>query len=469
MLGICLLLLFFYLLAIFTLPERIHRRFLFTSTFLFGIICVLTPVVTSQDIFSYVIYARMAIIYHLNPLTATPLAIPNDPAYPHLYWIDQPSAYGPTWILLTCALQWLVNLSGYTDIRNVALMIVFLRLLGLAAHLGSVWLVWTIGGELQQKQGRISSRTRMQAALAFAWNPLLLFEACVNVHNDTIMLFFILLAIWSLVRQTPRRSVTYALTTIMLALATALKVNIVLLVPGFFLFLWTQPQRWRLLSGMLAVYMLSLLTLYLPFWQGGAILKLLSVNPGTYRNINSIAEFLSRLINSLAHFVGAPVAEEIGSPAENILHTLSLVFFLGSYGLLCWLALFSSLRLTTPIRMIRWMTLAWFLYCVLGTPWFWPWYAITFFGLFALLAMVDRDLWQKQPFLHSFSLSVSVPIFAFSLLSLYCFYTWVPYSTMIPGIDGFRWAYLRGLWTWGVLLIPLGSLALQRRSARLEA
>ncbi len=174
----CLLLC--YLLAVRALPERIGRRYLIGSTLLLGVLCVLIPVVTSQDIFSYIIYARMAVLYHLNPLSTSPQSIAGDPLYAHLYWTNQPSAYGPLWTIITCILQWMTDLFRT---NNVAAMVLALRLLGLGAHLLSTLLVWSIAGKLQELRGVISAKTRMRATLAFAWNPLLLFEACVNDHK----------------------------------------------------------------------------------------------------------------------------------------------------------------------------------------------------------------------------------------------------------------------------------------------
>jgi hypothetical protein len=292
----------------------------------------------------------------------------------------------------------------------------------------------------------------VQATLAFAWNPLLLFEACVNAHNDAYILFFVLLAIWFLVRRTPLTPRAYMLATIMLALASCLKVNIALFVPGLLLFLWTQPRRLRALSTTLAIYGGTIVALYAPFWQQGAILDILHINPGTYRDINTLPEFLSHFYNSIVQLLGYPAAAEIGSPAETMLHTLSIVIFVAAYTVSCWRALYGRHGLHTPIQLIRWMTLIWFLYCAIGTPWTWPWYTVTFFGLFALLEAVDVEEWHKRPLLGFVRLPLAVRLLAFSMLSLYCFYAWGPFATFMPWLPNFRWAYLRGLWAW---LIPL--------------
>src|SRR6266700_3963792 len=184
-----------YIAAVHYLPRLITRRYIIGSLILLGLICSLFPIVTSPDIFSYISYARMGVLYHLDPLTTVPRIINHDPVYQYLYWTDQPSAYGPVWVIISSALQWITGMFGTA---KLAPMVLALRLLGLAAHLWSTWLVWSIAGYLLRAQGQPSSPLRVQATLAFAWNPLLLFEACVNAHNDTVVFLFVLLAIWLL-------------------------------------------------------------------------------------------------------------------------------------------------------------------------------------------------------------------------------------------------------------------------------
>jgi len=444
LLGAFSLLFLCYGFALRHLPQKITLRSILLFACLFGGICVITPAVTSPDLFSYIIYARMSVVYHLNPLVTAPFAVAKDPVYSLLYWKNQPSAYGPSWIMLTGLLQWFTNLTGTKT--NVTAMVLLLRCLGLAAHLWSSILIWSIGGYLQRIRGKENRYMRVLATLVFAWNPLLLFEACVNAHNDTVMLLLILLVLWFLVRRSSLFS--YACVALMLALATCLKVNAALLVPGLLIYVWLQPGRWQKFAVVLPVYFATVVALYMPFWDHGAILQVLNVNPGTYRNINTLPDFFGQLYNSVRHLSGFPLAPEIGSRAERVAHALSEALFALAYTCLCLQALFTRYRLRTPVQLIQWMTIAWFLYCLVGAPWFWPWYAVTFFGLFALVeasARTERQvLW-----------SVATCVFAFCLLSVYCFFVGGIYNSFVPFLTGFRWAYLRGVWVWLPVLLLL--------------
>ncbi len=450
LLGAFSLLFLCYLFALRALPKLIDLRYIVISTLLLGLICVLFPVVTSPDLFSYIIYARMEVLYHLNPLTTTPLAISKDIVYNYLYWKDQPSAYGPTWIMLSSLLQeCIVLIFGG---KNISAMVLSLRLLGLLAHLCSTLLVWSLGGHLQRLNGIHKPCMRLFATLAFAWNPLLLFEACVNAHNDTVMLLLILLGLWVLIRSTSLLS--YIWVALLFALATCLKANVALLLPGLLLFLWLQPRRLQALCSVVFVYVGTIIVLYAPFWDSGAMLKVLAVNPGTFRNENTLVDFIGQLYNAIQRSLKPVSIPDIGSRAERITHTLSVGMFGLAYALLC-LQAFVQHRLSTPLHLIRWMAMAWFLYCLLGAPWFWPWYAVTFFGLFAL---VEASATERVSVWDSRGIAFAVRIFAFTLLSSYCFVAWGLYNSFVPLLQGFRWAYLRGLWIWlAVLLLILFS------------
>src|SRR5258706_5170708 len=418
-----LLVFLLYLLTLRRLPRFINTstfRYILYSTALLGLMYVLIPVVTSPDVFSYLSYARMGIIYHLNPLTTLPTTIPADPTYVHTYWNTQPSAYGPTWVALSSALQWLTLIFGSQALLP---MIIALRLVGLAAHLCSTLLIWSIIGRIQRAQGQISPAKRTFATLAFAWNPLLLFEACVNAHNDAVLLLLVLLAVWFLVSgKRAQLSSSLLPAMVVLALATCLKVNVVVLMPFIFIFVGKQikgSKALHIMSLLALVYTGIIILLYAPFWQDGAILNIFHTNPTTSRNINTLVEFFSRLYNSLISALGYPPPPLYGSAAESFTHTLSIGLFVVIYIYLCGRAIRRPEPLYTLPCLLRCLAGAWFLYCLIGTPWFWPWYMVTFFGFYAIIAGTSLEKEGKPGFSR---LPLAIALLAFSMLSIYCFY-----------------------------------------------
>ena len=442
-----------YLLALRLLPQTITFRYILVSTLLLGFICVLIPVVTSSDVFSYIAYARMGVIYHLNPLIALPVKISTDPVFRHLYWTKQPSIYGPTWIAITYFLQWLTLSFGLPGLLS---MLLALRLFGLAMHLGSTLLIWLISGHLQLRSGFITPEKRLRATLAFAWNPLLLLEACVNAHVDVTILFFVLLAIWFLVRNwqtTTRRGGAQRVmvqVAAMLAIATCLKLNVVLLALGLLFFLWTQPGKIGKLLTFTATYCGIIVLLYVPFWQGGALLHTFKGTPAASQNINTLPDFLSRLYNGIAADFGQRViAPDVQSPSVYVTHTLSVSIFVILFAVLCWRTMRRPERINSIPGLIRWLALVWLLYCAVGSPWFWPWYLVTFFGLYALIEATSSSIWS----FNFLGLPLNTGILVFSMLSMYCFYTWAPLESFVPGLPGFLWTAFRGLYVWTLPLL----------------
>jgi hypothetical protein len=456
------------------------------STLLLGSAYLFIPIVTSQDMFSYIAYARMGVVYHLNPLTTLPTSIASDPVYPFLFWVKQPSAYGPTWTLITCTLQWFALLLGF---RHVLWMEMLLRVFGLLMHLGATQLIWSISGRLQGVYaGTLSGqRQRRRAMLAFAWNPFLLFEACVNAHCDTTILFFVLFALWLLLPRTDGRGRAYLLAALALAMAACIKITFVLLLPGLLLFLWTQPMsnagesRVRAIVLAAGMYIGIVVLLYGPFWQHGAILLLLHVSPATTHDINSPYQFVICLIASLKG-IAIPDALEPGSRIEAISHQVSIFLFAIAYGALCLRSLATPRYVNTLPALIRWMATAWLLYCILGSPWFWSWYTITLFGLLALIEADGRNNRRIPSIFRSFPVGGFARMLTFSTFSLYCFGKWQPGHGSLPALSAFqwlysngyfpllphfRWDYFAGLWIWALPFLIIGAWFLRERWKKL--
>ncbi|HEV7237462.1 MAG TPA: hypothetical protein VGN15_14835 [Ktedonobacteraceae bacterium] len=491
-----------YLLALRRLPGAISWRFIWRSTLLIGCLYMLIPVVTSPDLFSYIAYARMGVLHNLNPLTTIPTAIRSDPIYNYVFWVDQPSAYGPTWAILTSILQWALAIFRNTYIMP---MVIALRVTGLVMHLISTRLVWLISGQMQQINGQpvLATRKRIGATLAFAWNPLLLFEACVNAHNDAMLLVFVLLMIWVLakdkIRKMPAdgraqdldgshieskfdfltRPLKKAIERIpldmrtpiaaacLLALGTCLKVNIVLFLPALLCYIWMQAdakRRVKQAGATVASYIAIVVLFYAPFWQGGAIFNVFRVNPATYRTINTFADFMAHAYNTIAGLFGNESGVPVGSPAEHFMHTFSTGIFVLLFLVMLWRMVRAPWQLRSLRGLIYWMAVAWIVYCAIGSPWFWPWYLVTFFGLFALLEASDEEMRtppeiQQQIFpwrLWFMRTPWTARLLVIAMLTLYCLITG-PSRAFVHGLPGFQWSDFAGAWSW---VLPLAGSAL---------
>jgi hypothetical protein len=449
----CLMLNLFllYLLALLVLRGKVSLKFILVSTLLLGLLCTLIPVVTSSDVFSYIAYARIGVIYHHNPLTTWPTTFIQDPIATYVYWLNQPSAYGPVWAIITCAMQWGLSFHGPAGILRVMMA---LRFWGLMMHLGSTYLIWSISGSLLRHRNGLAEERRLRAVLAFAWNPLLLFEASVNAHVDATLLFVILLAIWVMARREQPSLRAYLLAAFLLALAACIKINVVLLMPALFIYLWkvwkaSDRRFWRVLA-VAGTYGATIVLLYAPFWDKGHVLDVLRFNPATFRNINSLPAVGNRLFDALTFFNYKTLPYNTVSPAEHFTHSASMILFALLYLLLCLLALRPG-RVDTLPKLIGWMAASWLFYCFFGSPWFWPWYLVTFLGLFAVLEALHPRNWL----VGIFKMPLAVRLLTFSSLALYCFYTWGAIKTALPGYPSFLMSFLSGLWVWAVPLLAI--------------
>jgi hypothetical protein len=145
----------------------------------------------AADLFDQIFRARLTTQYGLNPFTTLPLSIEGDPLRPFVAWQGDPSPYGPVWELLAAGASWLATdvLAGDVLWNN---LIVF-KILVIAAYGGSIALVYATLRAWKPEWA-------LRGTLFFAWNPLVLFEVAGNGHNDAVVAFFLLLAVYLFVK-----------------------------------------------------------------------------------------------------------------------------------------------------------------------------------------------------------------------------------------------------------------------------
>ena len=168
----------------------------------------LLPGLFSTDIFSYVMYGRIAAVYHANPYVQPPADFASDPflAWVFPFWRDQPSVYGAGWTDFSGLLSALT--AGSDNFGQVAAY----RIALIASDVVTLVALWWL-------LGRIQPAERQRAFLLFAWNPLILFDISGNAHNDSPMLALLLLgfAPLALTRQPSRGRWLVAIATSVVA------------------------------------------------------------------------------------------------------------------------------------------------------------------------------------------------------------------------------------------------------------
>jgi hypothetical protein len=321
------------------------------------VLFMLAPPLLSQDVFSYIAYARLGVEHGLSPYTHSPLDIPGDAVFGFAGSKDAVSVYGPAFTLLTYPLSGLGVAGAFWVLKVVA---------G-AASLGVVGLVWRCAERL--------GRDPVPAALFVGLSPLVLVHVVSAAHNEALVMLLVMAGVYAFVRGRPRAAGAWP------TLAAGLKASAGLVVP--YLVLGSRPRVRAALFGVFAAGA-ALVAIGLAGFGTGVLdsLGLLSSNQGRS----------SRL--SFPYLV----AELVGNrSAVRALFGLAFAVVAG------W-TLWRTWRGTDdPIRMAAWATVA----VLIASAWLVPWYLLWLLPLAALVA--DRKLWVASVALSGWVLAIGVP------------------------------------------------------------
>jgi len=164
-------------LCIFLAAPAIDRRLLRAAAAIFIAAFALAPPLLSQDVFSYIDYARMGALHGLNPYTHLPAELATDPAFAHVGWAASSSAYGPLFTLATYPLAWVSVPVALWTLKGIAGASV-LALAGLVARLAPA-------------RGTDPRRGFTMVAL----NPLVLVHVVGGAHNDATTMLVAMLGV----------------------------------------------------------------------------------------------------------------------------------------------------------------------------------------------------------------------------------------------------------------------------------
>lgn len=232
--------------------RKIDVKIIIFFSLIFGLTLLWGSPLGPPDIYNYVYRAEVFTLYKENPF----LVAPNQ-FFPDSKAFTSGTIYGPLWMFFSIGLTWLAD-------NKIPMAIFLFKSLAFVFHLANAFLVFKILKHFQSKYVNLGT-------LIYAWNPLILFEAINEGHNDTAMIFFVLLAIHFLLRNR-KNSVLPILT-----LSILLKYITILLLPLFFIFLLKKIRGWKekIKFGLVQLFIICSITiiLFLPFWQGLATLS----------------------------------------------------------------------------------------------------------------------------------------------------------------------------------------------------
>jgi hypothetical protein len=310
---------------------------------------------TAVDLFGYIADGRLLALHGVNPFVAAPDAFPGDPIVKFLAFPDEPSQYGPIWVLMSGGLA---RLAGGDLLSEVLLY----KVLAAAAHLASGGVVLRIA----QILSRDSARARASAYL-YVCNPLLLWEMVANAHNDGLMMLFGLGGVWLFVRHRNLMVVPAV------AAAALVKVPVALIAPSLFIGVWRR-SRARALEGVLLGLTLAAVV-YRPFWQG----------PGTLTALKRTDLFTA----SMASVLRLALKPSVGlDEASTVARTASL----SAFAAVAVIALVLAIRAESDTDILRAAYVSLLGALLLLTTWFQAWYIVWPFAIGAALAEPRRHV-----------------------------------------------------------------------------
>lgn len=141
----------------------------------------------SYDIFNYIMTAKIVTFYHENPYLMMPIEFLNEPMLAFMHLANRLTPYPPLWISLTLIPSVLAK-------GSILISLFLFKLLMAVFYFGVVFLLGKILEEIEPQE-------RRKGIVFFAFNPLILIEVLVSSHNDVVMMFFALLALYFLFQK----------------------------------------------------------------------------------------------------------------------------------------------------------------------------------------------------------------------------------------------------------------------------
>lgn len=141
----------------------------------------------SHDLFNYIFDARIVTHYNLSPYYFKALDFPADLWIRFMHWTHRYYPYGPIWILITLA-------PSIAGIQKFTFTLLLFKIFFLTFYIVNCYLVWKISEKIIPEKSKF-------ALIFFALNPLVLIESLVSPHNESVMLTFVLLALYTYISR----------------------------------------------------------------------------------------------------------------------------------------------------------------------------------------------------------------------------------------------------------------------------
>jgi hypothetical protein len=344
----------------------VPRRLAVGAIVALHVVFLLAPPLLSQDVFSYIAYARLGVEHGLDPYTHTPLDIPSDPVFGYAGSKGAESVYGPLFTLLSYAFSPL----------GVAGAFWVLKVLMALASLGVVALVWRAAERL--------GRDPLLPAMFVGLNPHVLVHVVSGAHNEALVVLLTTAGLLAFVAGRP--ATASALATV----AAGFKASAALVVPYLAL-----GARGRFRAAVLAALGAGL---------GILVIALLGFGTNALHALSLLGSNQDRTSRfsfpyKTAQLLGAVLPGDRLDYRDTV-RTLYAIAFAAVAAYTLW----RTWRGADAIAMAGWATLA----ILVASAWLVPWYALWLLPLAALAG--DRRLVWATVALSAWMLAIAVPL-----------------------------------------------------------
>jgi alpha-1,6-mannosyltransferase len=155
------------------LAPKLRWSWLLGTVIGLNVVFFLGPPLLSQDVFSYIAYARLGVEHGLNPYAFRPFDIPMDPVFGFAGSKDAVDVYGPYFTLFTYPLAWV----------SVSVAFWALKLVAVASSLGLVLLVKSIAEKVEANTAR--------AIAIVGLSPATLVHVVGGAHNEALTMLIV--------------------------------------------------------------------------------------------------------------------------------------------------------------------------------------------------------------------------------------------------------------------------------------
>jgi hypothetical protein len=220
---------------------------------LFSIVVLVALPTFDSDIYNYMISGRVGAVYDRNPHYVPPDRFPHDPIYQYAsrqYTRIPGDNKLPAWTVVNI---FLASLGGDSVLANLFVY----RAALLAFHVANLGLIAAI-------LHRLNPSHLLTGLIVYAWNPIVVLRA--QSKADTVMVFFLLLAIFWLVSTAYHRLAIIPLTLSVLVKLITLPLLAVVILSEI------RRRNWRQVIVSLGLVGVTVVIVYLPFIRGPDLL-----------------------------------------------------------------------------------------------------------------------------------------------------------------------------------------------------